>query len=53
MPTIPLMAFNVFTMMDQTYWTGYPEAVTDPYTDPVPDWGNSRYMMPRLKPRTV
>jgi peptide/nickel transport system substrate-binding protein len=51
MPTIPLMAFNVFTMMDQTYWTGYPEAVSDPYTDPVPDWGNSRYMMPKLKPR--
>ena len=24
MPIIPLMAYNVFTMMDQTYWTGYP-----------------------------
>ena len=24
MPTIPLMAYNVFTAMDQTYWTGFP-----------------------------
>ena len=51
MPTIPLMAFNVFTIMDETYWTGYPQAGSDPYTDPVPDWANSRAMMVRLKPR--
>ena len=25
MPTIPLMSYNVFTVMDETYWTGYPE----------------------------
>ena len=49
MPIIPLMAYNVFTMMDQTYWTGYPTSA-DPYTNPVPNWGNSRYMMVRLKP---
>ena len=24
MPTIPLMSYNVFTVMDTTYWTGYP-----------------------------
>lgn len=48
MPIIPLMSYNVFTMMDETYWTGYPSA-TDPYTNPVPNWGNSRYMMVRLK----
>ena len=24
MPTIPLMAYNVFTVMDDTYWTGWP-----------------------------
>ena len=41
MPIIPLMAYNVFTVMDETYWTGYPSAETDPYTDPVPNWGNS------------
>ena len=50
MPIIPLMAYNVFTVMDQTYWTGYPTAEGDPYTDPVPNWGNSRAMMVRLKP---
>jgi peptide/nickel transport system substrate-binding protein len=50
MPIIPLMAYNVFTTMDETYWTGYP-TIEDPYTNPVPNWGNSRYMMVRLKPR--
>jgi peptide/nickel transport system substrate-binding protein len=50
MPTIPLMAYNVFTVMDSTYWTGYPDAVTAPYTDPVPNWANSRYMMVKLRP---
>jgi peptide/nickel transport system substrate-binding protein len=49
MPIIPLMSYNVFTMMDETYWTGYPSA-EDPYTNPVPNWSNSRFMMSRLKP---
>ena len=49
MPIIPLMSYNVFTMMDETYWKGYPTAA-DPYTNPVPNWSNSRYMMVRLKP---
>jgi peptide/nickel transport system substrate-binding protein len=49
MPVIPLMAYNVFTVMDQTYWTGYPTA-KNPYTNPVPNWSNSRYMMVKLKP---
>ena len=52
MPTIPLMSYNVFTVMDETYWTGYPSAETAPYTDPVPNWGNTRYMMAKLKPRS-
>jgi len=51
MPTIPLMSYNVFTVMDETYWTGYPNAETAPYTDPVPNWGNTRYMMTKLKPQ--
>ncbi|APW40119.1 peptide ABC transporter [Rhodoferax koreense] len=51
MPSIPLMAYNVFTVMDDTYWTGYPNAVTAPYTDPVPNWGNTKYMMVKLKPK--
>jgi len=50
MPNIPLMSYNVFTIMDTTYWTGYPSAETDPYTDPVPNWGNTKYMMVKLKP---
>ncbi len=25
MPIIPLMSYNVFTVMDETYWTGYPD----------------------------
>ena len=48
MPTIPLMAYNVFTAMDQTYWTGFPTS-ENPYTDPVPNWGNSRSMFVKLK----
>jgi len=40
----------VFTCMDTTYWTGYPRAETDPYTDPVPNWANTKYMMVKLKP---
>jgi len=51
MPTIPLMSYNVFTVMDETYWTGYPDAVNAPYTDPVPNWGNTRYMMVKLRPK--
>ena len=50
LPTIPLMSYNVFTVMDTTYWTGYPSAETDPYTDPVPNWANTKYMMVKLKP---
>ncbi len=49
MPVIPLFSYNVFTVMDTTYWTGYPTA-EDPYTDPVPNWGNTKYMMVKLKP---
>ena len=51
MASIPLMAYNVFTVMDETYWTGYPNAATAPYTDPVPNWANTKFMMVRLKPR--
>jgi peptide/nickel transport system substrate-binding protein len=46
---IPISSYNVFTMMDEYYWTGYP-SINDPYTDPVPNWANSRYMFVRLRP---
>ncbi|MEJ1160145.1 ABC transporter substrate-binding protein [Prosthecomicrobium sp. N25] len=49
MPIIPLMAYNVFTAMDHTYWTGFPTA-ENPYANPVTNWGNSRYMLVKLKP---
>ena len=50
MPIIPLMAYNVFTTMDESIWTGFPNA-ENPYTNPVTNWGNSRYMFSRLRPR--
>jgi peptide/nickel transport system substrate-binding protein len=50
MPLIPLMSYNVFSVCDETYWTGFPSA-EDPYTDPVPNWGNSRYMFVKIKPK--
>jgi peptide/nickel transport system substrate-binding protein len=50
MPTTPLMAYNVFTTMDTTYFTGYP-SIDDPYTDPVPNWGNTKYMFVKIKPK--
>jgi peptide/nickel transport system substrate-binding protein len=49
MITIPLMSYNVFTMVDEYYWTNYPTA-GNPYTNPVPNWGNTKYMFPLLKP---
>lgn len=50
MPIIPLMAYNVFATMDTTYWTGFPSLATKPYTNPVSNWGNTKYMMVNLKP---
>ena len=50
-PTIPIMAYNVMVCMDQTYWTGYPDS-EHPYTDPVPNWGNTKYMFPKIQPKT-
>jgi peptide/nickel transport system substrate-binding protein len=49
MPLIPLMAYNVFTAMDHTYWTGFPTS-DNPYANPVTNWGNSRYMFVKIKP---
>jgi len=50
MPTTPLMAYNVFTTMDTTYFTGYP-SIDDPYTDPVPNWANTKYEFVKVKPK--
>ncbi|MGG5819945.1 ABC transporter substrate-binding protein [Falsiroseomonas sp. HW251] len=51
MPIIPLMAYNVFTTMDENSWTGFPTA-ENPYTNPVTNWGNSRYMFTRLRAKS-
>mgnify|MGYP003773331603 CR=1 FL=1 len=48
MPITPIMSYNVFTVCDETYWKGFPSA-EDPYTDPVPNWGNTKYMYVKLK----
>ena len=45
---IPISSYNVFTMMDTYYWTGFP-SINNPYTDPVPNWTNSRYMYVKLR----
>ncbi len=51
MPITPLMAYNVFTTMDTTYFEGYP-SIDDPYTNPVPNWGNTKYLFARVRPKT-
>lgn len=51
MPITPLMAYNVFTTMDTTYFEGYP-SIDDPYANPVPNWGNTKYMFVKIKPKT-
>jgi len=52
MPITPLMAYNVFTTMDTTYFEGYP-SIDDPYTNPVPNWGNTKYMFVKIRPKTT
>jgi len=52
MPITPLMAYNVFTTMDTTYFTGYP-TIDNPYTDPVPNWANTKYMFVKIKPKNA
>jgi len=49
MPIIPVFSYNVFTVCDEYYWTDYPSA-DDPYTNPVPNWANTKYMFIKLKP---
>jgi peptide/nickel transport system substrate-binding protein len=51
MPITPVMAYNVFTTMDTTYFTGYP-SVDDPYTNPVPNWANTKYMFAKIRPKS-
>jgi peptide/nickel transport system substrate-binding protein len=50
MPITPLMAYNVFTVCDTRYFTGYPTS-EDPYANPVPNWANTKYMFVRITPK--
>lgn len=49
MPIIPIMAYNVFAVCDEYYWTGFPNA-ENPYTNPVANWANTKYMFPMIRP---
>jgi peptide/nickel transport system substrate-binding protein len=44
------MAYNVFSCCDETYWQGFPNA-ENPYTDPVANWANTRYMFVKVQPK--
>jgi peptide/nickel transport system substrate-binding protein len=52
MPLIPLMSYNVFTVCDEYYWEGFP-TFENPYTNPVPNWANSKYMFTMIRPKAV
>ncbi|HKJ86028.1 MAG TPA: ABC transporter substrate-binding protein, partial [Spirochaetia bacterium] len=49
MPLIPIMSYNVFSVVSERYWTGYPTA-ENPYANPVNNWANSRYILNMLEP---
>ncbi len=49
MPITPIMSYNVFTCCDERYFEGFPTAA-NPYTNPVPNWANSKYMFVKIKP---
>jgi len=48
MPITPIMSYNVFSVCDETYWEGFPTA-ENPYTNPVANWANTKYMFVKIK----
>jgi peptide/nickel transport system substrate-binding protein len=52
MPITPIMSYNVFSVCDETYWEGFPTA-DDPYTNPVANWANTKYMYVKIRPKTA
>jgi peptide/nickel transport system substrate-binding protein len=52
MPIIPIMSYNVFSVCDETYWEGFPTA-EDPYTNPVANWANTKYMFVKIRPKNA
>lgn len=51
MPITPIMSYNVFSVCDETYWEGFPTA-EDPYTNPVANWANTKYMFVKIKAKS-
>jgi peptide/nickel transport system substrate-binding protein len=49
MPNIPIMAYNVFSVQSNRYWTGWPDAER-PYANPVTNWSNGRYIFTQITP---
>ena len=49
LPTIPIMALNLFATQSNKFWTGWPTA-EDNYTNPVTNWANARYIWHRIQP---
>ena len=50
MPITPIMSYNVFSVCDESYWEGFPTAY-DPYTNPVANWANTKYMYVKIRPK--
>ena len=50
MPFTPIMSYNVFSVCDESYWEGFPTA-DDPYTNPVANWANTKYMYVKIRPK--
>jgi peptide/nickel transport system substrate-binding protein len=46
---IPISSYNVNAIMDEQYWTGYPD-INNPYANPVSNWTNFRYIYVKLRP---
>ena len=49
MPTIPTFGYSEVISWDEYYWTNWPGA-ENPYTEPLHDFPNLKYMFPFLKP---
>ena len=39
-----------YVTVDERYFEGFPTAA-DPYTNPVPNWANSKYMFVKIRPK--
>jgi len=50
MPIIPVMSYNVFAVVSDRYWTGFPGS-ENPYANTVNNWANSRYIFTQIKPK--